>query len=195
MASDPSEAAMEARTVRFSALKDIQSHHATSSGISADVFKTFAPNRVFPILIPKGYTGRSSAAPLQGEPGLYISVTECPAGTGPALHVHPKNIENFFCLKGQFRIRWGESGDRSLILNEFDLCSVPGGIYRTFENISDEAGLLLVIVQIQSEAQEDDVVLSRTERERLAAEFGSDVVRKLEQIGFRFAESDSAAAR
>ena len=188
MTLDPTEADMEARTVRFGTLTDIQSHARARAGIPGEVFERFAPNRVFPMMIPRGYTGRSESAPLIGEPGLYVSVTRCPAGTGPALHIHPHNIENFFCLQGKFRIRWGEAGDRSIVLNEFDLCSVPGGIYRTFENIGTDPGLLLVIVQIQTEKQQDDVVLSATEADKLADEFGADTVRKLTQIGFQFAE-------
>jgi mannose-6-phosphate isomerase-like protein (cupin superfamily) len=193
MTGDPSEAEMEARTVRFAALGDIQTHHGSKAGIAGEVFERFAPNRVFPILIPQGYQGRSSAAPLVGEPGLYVSVTRCPAGTGPALHIHPHNIEYFFCLEGKFRIRWGETGDRSLTLDQYDLCSVPGGIYRTFENITDEPGLLLVVVHIQTEEQSDDVVLAPAETERLSSEFGEETIRKLEQIGFRFATASHAS--
>ena len=187
MAEDPTEAEMEARTVRFAALGDFQSHHTSKGGIPAEVFQSFAPNRVMPIMIPKGYKGRSQAAPLIAEPGLYMSVTRCPAGTGPALHIHPHNIENFYCLEGTFRIRWGENGDRSIVLNKYDLCSVPGGIYRTFENIGIEPGLLLVIVNIRTEVQEDDVVLSPAETEKLSEAYGEDTIHKLEQIGFQFA--------
>lgn len=187
MATDPTEAEMEARTVRFSSLNDIQSHHRAKSGIPPEVFESFAPNRVFPILIPQGYTGRSQGAPLTGEPGLYMSVTRCPPMTGPALHIHPDNIENFFCLEGQFRIRWGEDGGRSLLLDKYDMCSVPAGIYRTFENTTDEPALLLVIVHILSKQQADDVILSPAESERLSDRFGDDVTAKLVQIGFQFA--------
>ena len=187
MTADPTEAEMEARTVRHSSLIDIQSHHRAKSGIPAEVFEAFAPNRVFPLLIPQGYTGRSQGAPLVGEPGLYMSVTRCPPHSGPALHIHPDNIENFFCLEGQFRIRWREEGDRSLILDKYDMCSVPPGIYRTFENTTDEPALLLVVVHILSKQQQDDVIISPAESQMLSDKFGEDITAKLEKIGFEFA--------
>jgi uncharacterized RmlC-like cupin family protein len=193
MATDPTEAEMEARTVRFGNLTDNKTHHRSATGLPGEVFDVFAPNTIFPMLVPKGYTGRSSGAPLKGEPGLYMSITECPPGARPALHIHPQNIENFFCVKGRFRIRWGEAGDRSVVLSQFDLCSVPAGIYRTFENIGDEAGLLLVIVNIRTEEQSDDVIISPVETHRLSKEFGHEVIGQLEQLGYRFAGADRIA--
>ena len=94
---------------------------------------------------------------------MYVSVTKAPGrnGSGPAYCIPTTSRTSFVC-RGNFGSGGARSGSQHR-LDEFDLCSVPGGIYRTFENVGTEPGLLLLIVHIQTEKQEDDVVLSATE--------------------------------
>src|SRR5690348_2074084 len=101
---------MEKRTVRFKGLGDFHSLHGEKAGIPGAVFDKFAPNHVFPLLVPESYTGRSDGAPLRGLHGLVVDLTVCPPKTGPVLHRHGATTENFMCLTGRFRIRWGEDG-------------------------------------------------------------------------------------
>lgn len=178
---------MERRTVRFSAgLGDFRKQHSARSGIPGDVFERFAPNTVFPLLIPQAYEGRSAGAPLTGLPGLVVDLTVCPPGTGPVLHRHKATTENFMCLSGQFEILWGEHGERSLTLNQFDFCSVPPGVFRTFRNPTDKAAWLLVLIQLPAGPQRDDVDLGQSVAQALTAEFGVEMISKLRAIGFEF---------
>ena len=60
MTIDPTEADMEARTVRFGlSLISMMMCARARAGIPGEVFERFAPNRVFPMTFP-GYTGRSA---------------------------------------------------------------------------------------------------------------------------------------
>jgi uncharacterized RmlC-like cupin family protein len=179
---------MERRTVRFSAdLGDFRQQHADHSGIPGKVFDWFAPNRVFPLLAPETYQGRSQAAALKGLPGLVVDLTVCPPGTGPVLHRHPTTTENFLCLGGTFEIVWGEHGENSIPLRRFDFCSVPPGVFRTFRNVGTEPAWLLVLIQIPTAEQRDDVDLGQALAEEITHEFGADMIEKLRAIGFEFA--------
>src|SRR3546814_4267137 len=102
---------------------------------------------VYPIAVPSDYTGRSAMAPIKAGERTIVAIAECPPGNGPGLHNHETTIENFFCLQGRFRIRWGDEGEDSLILEPFDYVSMPPGVCRDFTNISDELGRLFVVIE------------------------------------------------
>ena len=187
---------MERRTVRFSAaLGDFHSHHEDRSGIPGKVFDWFAPNHVYPLLAPATYQGRAQGAVLKGLPGLVVDLTVCPPGTGPVLHRHPLTTENFLCLSGTFEIVWGEDGARRIPLNRYDFCSVPPGVFRTFRNTGTEPAWLLVLIQIPTEEQRDDVDLGAQLAQQITREFGEGMVDRLRAIGFEFASTDVSGRR
>ena len=186
----PTAEEMEQRIVRFRPDQvNFHSQHSEHSGIPTEVFDRFSPNTVYPLLIPEGFQGRQEGAMLTGPAGLVVDLTVCPPGTGPALHRHT-TVENFLCLSGEFEIVWGERGEEKTSIRQFDFVSVPPGVFRTFRNVSDEPAWLLVLIQITTEEQRDDVDLGRVLADQLASEYGEDMVGKLEEIGFRFESSD-----
>jgi hypothetical protein len=99
---------MQRRTVRFKTLESYQQQHDRGAGVPAAVLEKVAAHRVYPMMVPANYTGRSAQAPLKGADGLALTIAECPRGDGPALHCHERTIENFLCLTGRFRISWGD---------------------------------------------------------------------------------------
>ena len=185
--SDPTVEEMEARTIRFSAeLPDFHKVHESKSGIPGEVFDRFAPNHVFPLIIPEGYKGRAEGAALTGPKGLVLDLTICPPHDGPILHRHHKTTENFMCLSGAFEISWGNKGEHSIQLNQYDLCSVPPGVFRTFKNITDDPAWLLVLIQLPPGEDSDDVDLGRDLADDLVSDYGSGIIEKLKKIGFEF---------
>lgn len=88
----------------------------------------------------------NSAAPIKGAAGITITLAQCPPGTGPSLHAHQQTFETFTVMKGRFEIYWNDTGENRLELNLYDTISVPPGVCRGFTNISDEEGLLQVII-------------------------------------------------
>lgn len=177
---------MERRTVRFTGLRSYQHQQENASGIPARAFARIAAERVYPVLAPAGYQGRSALAPLKGPPGLVVTIAECPPGDGAGLHAHEQSIENFFCLDGRFDIAWGDRGEHSLVLEPLDMCSVPPGVCRSFRNVSAETARLLVMIQIVSEEQADRVHHAPGVGEAIGREFGRDTVDALLRIGFKF---------
>jgi uncharacterized RmlC-like cupin family protein len=184
---DPTVEEMNARIGRFKALKPYRSQLDDTRGIPAAAIQRVSASNVYPLMSPHGWTGRNAIAPVKGEPGLTLSIAEAPPGDNPGLHIHTKATENFFCLKGRFRIEWGPNAEYSTILEENDFISVPPGIYRNFVNLSDETGRLLAIIQTPPGDTEDEVVMPPAVRRELAETYGEETLAKMNELGFRFA--------
>ena len=89
-------------------------------------------------------------------PDQYVHISETPgfnigaAGQPPkcfnSLHSHT-TAEVFFVLKGRWRFfwgRWGTAGE--VIVEEGDIFNVPTGMFRAFENIGNDYGMLMAIL-------------------------------------------------
>jgi len=177
---------MARRTARFKELKPYQTTQQQAAGVPSAVLEKISARMVFPLMVPEGYKGRNSQAPIKGAPGLSLSITESPPGDGAALHMHEQTIENFYCLSGRFRISWGDNGENSLVLEPNDFCSVPPGVVRTFENISDVTGRMLVIIQILTDEQSDRIAFVPALKDEIAATYGKPAIDALDSIGIRF---------
>lgn len=177
---------MERRTVRFKRLESYHEQQERASGIPMPVLEKIAAHRVYPVMAPAGYVGRSAFAPLKGAPGLSVNIAECPPGDGPGLHAHETTVENFLCLNGRFKILWGDQGEHSLVLEPLDLCSVPPGVSRSFVNISAETARLLVMIQIPTAEQTDRVAYAPEVGQDIERQFGRETIAALDAIGFKF---------
>ena len=75
-----------------------------------------------------------------------VSVVRCGPGKGTLHHDHETN-EVFMPLRGRWKIFWGDDEDsRCVHLDPWDVASCPPHVMRGFRNVSDEEGLLFVIV-------------------------------------------------
>jgi uncharacterized RmlC-like cupin family protein len=115
-----------------------------------------------------------------------VIIAECPPGDKPMLHAHFHTTEHFFCLKGRFRIRWGDEGEQEIHLDPYDMVAVPKGVCRDFTNVSDETAYLLVLITGKGEEDYNDIGFAPAESEVFKAKFGDAVADKLETIGFSF---------
>ena len=127
---------MEARVARFNKLQTYQRQNFETHNIPPGAVEKVAARRVYPVMAPADYQGRSAGAPVKGPRGLIVSIAECEPGNGPGLHRHLNTVENFFCLSGRFEIAWGDQGEHTLVLEPLDMISVPRGENRSFRNIS-----------------------------------------------------------
>ena len=137
---------MESRTARFKNLQTYQKQNFEAHNIPPGAVEKVTARKVFPVMAPADYQGRSAGAPVKGPRGLIVSIAECPPHNGPGLHRHLNTVENFFCLCGRFEIAWGDNGENKLVLEPNDMTSVPRGENRSFRNISEEVGRLLVMI-------------------------------------------------
>jgi uncharacterized RmlC-like cupin family protein len=183
---NPTVEQMEARVARFDKLVPYKETMNTAHGIPVEAMRMMSTEKVFPVMSPKEWTGRSSVAPVKGETGLTVTIAEAPPGDHPGLHNHTGSIENFYCLCGRFEILWGAEGEYSLVIEPNDFISVPSGIYRDFRNISDETGRLLVMIQPAPGDTTDEVIHAPARRPEIIERFGEETLEKMAAIGIKF---------
>ena len=135
---------MAKRLARFAELKPYKDTLNDAHGIPAEAMRMMSPDKVYPIMSPEGWTGRSRIAPVKGAPGLSITLVECPPGDHAGLHKHTDSVENFFCIAGSFEIVWGAQAEHRFVLDALDFISIPAGVYRDFRNVGSTIGRLLV---------------------------------------------------
>jgi len=111
----PTSEQMEARVARFNKLQTYQRQNFEAYDIPPGAVEKVAARRVYPVMAPADYQGRSAGAPVKGPRGLIVSIAECEPGNGPGLHRHLNTVENFFCLSGRFEIAWGDQGEHTLV--------------------------------------------------------------------------------
>jgi oxalate decarboxylase/phosphoglucose isomerase-like protein (cupin superfamily) len=179
-------AQMEARVARFNKLTTYQRQNYEARNIPPGAVEKVTARRVYPVMAPADYQGRSAGAPVKGPRGLIVSIAECEPGNGPGLHRHLNTVENFFCLSGRFEIAWGDQGEHVLVLEPLDMISVPRGENRSFRNISDQPGRLLVMIVPETEQQVDPISYAASLAKEIENEYGKPALDGLQKIGFVF---------
>ncbi len=83
---------------------------------------------------------------IRETPGFNIGAAGQPPKCRNSLHSH-RTAEVFFVLKGRWRFfwgRWGKAGE--VLLQEGDIINLPTGIFRGFENIGTDYGMIMAIL-------------------------------------------------
>jgi uncharacterized RmlC-like cupin family protein len=178
--------AMEARVARFNKLQTYQTQNLATQGIPPGAMEKITARKVYPVMAPADYQGRSAGAPVKGPRGLIVSIAECEAGNGPGLHRHLNTVENFMCLSGRFEIAWGDHGEHTLVLDPLDMISVPRGENRSFRNVSGETGRLLVMIVPETAEQADPISYAPSLAREIENEYGKGALEGLQKVGFKF---------
>ncbi|MGR3434604.1 MAG: cupin domain-containing protein [Shimia sp.] len=83
---------------------------------------------------------------IRETPGFNIGAAGQPPKCRNSLHSH-RTAEVFFVLKGRWRFFWGRWGDAGeVVLEEGDIFDIPTGIFRGFENIGTDYGMIMAIL-------------------------------------------------
>jgi mannose-6-phosphate isomerase-like protein (cupin superfamily) len=178
--------AMEARVARFNKLQTYQTQNLVAQGIPPGAMEKITARKVYPVMAPADYQGRSAGAPVKGPRGLIVTIAECEPGNGPGLHRHLNTVENFMCLSGRFEIAWGDNGEHTLVLDPLDMISVPRGENRSFRNVSKETGRLLVMIVPETAEQADPISYAPSLAREIVSEYGKGALEGLQKVGFKF---------
>jgi len=99
-------------------------------------------------MVGMGVTENAALKPnvKAGAHGFSITYVRAPKGKGAALHRHATE-EVFIPVQGRWQVFWldGEA-ERTVDLDEGDVCNVPIGIYRGFRNLSGGPEALLMAI-------------------------------------------------
>ena len=107
--------------------------------------------------------------------GFNIGAAGQPPKCRNSLHSH-RTAEVFFVLSGRWRFFWGRHGDAGEVtLEEGDIIDIPTGIFRGFENVGTDYGMIMAILggddagggviwapQVIEDAADHGLVLART---------------------------------
>ncbi len=134
----PSE--MDARIVRYGDLHPCKTAFIDAHTPGSDQKENFtiigggvseSPDQHVHITIPHGFN---------------IGAAGQPPKCRNSMHNH-RTAEVFFVLKGRWRFFWGEKGDAGeVILEEGDIFNIPTNIFRGFENIGTDYGMIMAIL-------------------------------------------------
>jgi uncharacterized RmlC-like cupin family protein len=98
----------------------------------------------------------------------------------------------FFCLSGRFEIAWGDQGEHTFVLEPLDMISIPRGENRSFRNISDELGRLLVMIVPETDEQVDPISSAPSLAKQIENEYGKAALEGLQKIGIKFGDEPIA---
>ncbi|WP_373357051.1 cupin domain-containing protein [Pseudoroseicyclus sp. CXY001] len=78
--------------------------------------------------------------------GFNIGAAGQPPKCRNSLHSH-RTAEVFFVLSGRWRFFWGRYGDAGeVVLEKGDIFNIPTGIFRGFENIGEDYGMIMAVL-------------------------------------------------
>lgn len=131
---------MEHRIVRYGDLKPCRTAFIDAHTPGSDQKENFtiigggvseSPDQHVHIAIPHGFN---------------IGAAGQPPKCRNSLHSH-RTAEVFFVLSGRWRFfwgRWGKAGE--VVLEQGDIFNIPTGIFRGFENIGEDYGMIMAIL-------------------------------------------------
>jgi mannose-6-phosphate isomerase-like protein (cupin superfamily) len=142
----PTHAEMAAGLGRFANIQSTEDLYrkALPKAVADAVLPIAMPQKLYVTVGPNSEVGADPACG-RGPEGFVAMVAECEPHVGPPLHAHHLTHEIFFVAKGRFRVEWGDEGEHSIELDEFDTLCVPPGCNRRFVNISEERGYMFAI--------------------------------------------------
>jgi mannose-6-phosphate isomerase-like protein (cupin superfamily) len=114
---------------------------------------------------------------IRDTPGFNIGAAGQPPHCRNSLHAH-RTAEVFFVQEGRWRFFWGRRGTAGeVILEKGDLIDIPTGIFRGFENVGTDYGMIMAILggddagggviwapQVIEDARDHGLVLSASGR-------------------------------
>ncbi len=131
---------MEARIVRYGDLRPCRTAFIDARTPGSDQKENFT-------IIGGGVSENADQfVHIEETPGFNIGAAGQPPKCKNSLHAHD-TAEVFFVLKGRWRFFWGLHGTAgALVMEEGDIFDIPTGVFRGFENIGADYGMIMSIL-------------------------------------------------
>jgi len=78
------------------------------------------------------------------------------------------------------------------VLEPLDMISVPRGENRSFRNLANETGRLLVMIVPETDDQVDPISYAPSLAREIESEYGKTALEGLQKIGFKFEDEPTA---
>lgn len=133
-------AEMEARIVRHGELRPCRTAFIDAHTPGSDQKENFT-------IIGAGVSESAEQhVHIRETPGFNIGAAGQPPKCRNSLHAH-RTAEVFFVLRGRWRFFWGRFGTAGeMVLEEGDIFNIPTGIFRGFENVGTDYGMIMAIL-------------------------------------------------
>ena len=131
---------METRTVRYGSLIPCKTAFIDAHTPGSDRKENFT-------IIGAGVSeSPDQHVHIKETPGFNIGAAGQPPRCRNSLHSH-RTAEAFFVLHGRWRFFWGRRGDAGeVVLEEGDIFNIPTGIFRGFENVGTDYGMIMALL-------------------------------------------------
>ena len=131
---------MNKRIVRYGELKPCKTAFIDAHTPGSDQKENFT-------IIGGGVSeSRDQHVHITDTPGFNIGAAGQPPNCKNSLHCH-RTAEVFFVLNGRWKFYWGRWGTAGeVILEKGDIFNIPTGIFRGFENVGEEYGMIMAIL-------------------------------------------------
>ena len=139
-----SQEEMASRVAHFSELNPLATQD--NPNIPLEAQDLIFARRIMCVIGLEDVSPVSQGAPIQGAGGMTMAFAACPPGQGPSLHSHQQTYENFIVMEGTFEVAWNDDGSERVVIEKYDTISVPPGVCRSFRNVGDTEGMLMVII-------------------------------------------------
>ena len=170
---------MEAFTARFRELAA-----GTAAQLEDPLERYLAEGRRHPLMAPPGL-GSHKSAPIAAWPGMAVCVSEFTPGEVSLARLQCARVEHVMCFDGRFEIAFGQEQDVKLVLERFDLVSLPANVLRSIRNTGGASGKLIVVTQIVPRAK-DSLVFPSTTADDIESRFGKSALQGLRDNGIVF---------
>jgi uncharacterized RmlC-like cupin family protein len=122
---------------------------ATAPAVAhAELVRRLWGGHLAPMMAATDASGRFAGAALTCPPTACTGMLTLADGAGSKAWRNPDAIENVFCYEGRLQLRYGAALEHAIVLDRFDMASVPAGVRHTIANAGPGDARALVVLSV-----------------------------------------------
>jgi uncharacterized RmlC-like cupin family protein len=123
----------------------------------ADTAQRLWGGRLTPLMAAAEIQGRFAHAALTCPPTACTGTLALATGAKSRAWRNPDAIENLLCLDGRIEVRYGPRLEQSLVLDRYDMVSVPAGVRHALANVGQAEARAVVVLSVAAGGTYDAV--------------------------------------
>lgn len=118
------------------------------TAMHADTVQRLWGGSFTPLMAGSETSGRFSGAPLSCPSSAAVGVLSLVAQGRSQAWRHPGAVENLFCLDGRLEVQYGARLEQSVVLDRFDMVSIPTDVRHALVNSGNQPARVLVALSL-----------------------------------------------